>query len=403
VVRVYAYATNTDLQLQGLGEPRSCRDANPANVCEARARRHKMNFGDNAFSYEVAAAAWFVVLMSYVFVIMIAGRRGKPHVAVASYIPPVDISPAVAAWLLARGDMPRAVAAALVNMAAKGYVKLEQSSDLVSVMQVQGGSGQNLEPEEDALQHVLFRGYDCFDFDEGSKQLNEALKAFRTAMMNRGFSSGGGAPLVGGWVLSVAFAFVFLTTLGYTGPYERPRAMALVASLLITAGSLAMAMRTLPGALAKVATRMPWSTAPRRPWSGADTLPFSFLFVACGGLGGLAILDSTPAALIIAALLALNALLTGVIQRRTQAGREVLARLADYKEYLGKVEADSISRTNVADRVPEKLTTQQAYAIALDVDQGWGEQLVGSISDVVESSDLYFGQEPSDLQMGRHA
>ena len=362
-----------------------------------------MNFGDNSFGYEVAAAAWLVVLMSYLFVIMVAGRRGKPRIAVASYSAPPDISPAVAAWLLARGDMPRAVAAALVNMAAKGYVKLEQSSDLVSVTQVLDAPDQNLEPEENALQRVLFRGYDCFDFDEGSKQLNEALKAFRTAMMNRGFSSGGGAPLVGGWVLSVAFAFVFLTTLGYTGPYERPRAMALVASLLITAGSLAMAMRTLPGALAKVATRMPWSTAPRRPWSGADALPFSFLFVACGGLGGLAILDSTPAALIIAALLALNALLTGVIQRRTQAGREVLARLADYKEYLGKVEADSISRTNVADRVPEKLTTQQAYAIALDVDQGWGEQLVGSISDVVESSDLYFGQEPSDLQMGRHA
>ena len=362
-----------------------------------------MNFGNNTFGYELAAAAWLIVLVSYLFVIMISGRRGKPHVAVASYTAPADISPAVAAWLLARGDMPRAVAAALVNMAAKGYVKLEQSSDLVSVSQVLDASDRNLEPEENALQRVLFRGYDCFDFDEGSEQLNEALKAFRTAMMNRGFSSGGGAPLVGGWVVTIAAWFVMLASIGYTGPYERPRAMALVASLLITAGSLAMAMRTLPGALAKVATRMPWSTAPRRPWNGSDALPFSFLFVTCGGLGGLAILDSTPVALITAALFALNALITGVIQRRTQAGRDVLARLSDYKEFLGEVEADSISRTNAADRVPEKLTTQQAYAIALDVDEGWGEQLVGAISDVVERSDLYFGQEPSDVQMGRHA
>jgi hypothetical protein len=362
-----------------------------------------MNFGDNAFGYEVAVAAWFVVLIYYLFVTMVAGRGGKPRVAVASYNAPVDMSPAVAAWLLQRGDMPRAVAAALVNMAAKGYVKIEQSSDVVSVTQVPDASDRNLEPEEDALQCVLFRGYDCFDFDEGSKQLNEALKAFRTAMMNRGYTSGGGAPLVGGWVLTVAVAFVAVTSLGDTGPYERARWMAIVASLLITAGSLAMAMRTLPGAVAKVSTRMPWSTAPRRPWNGADALPFSFLFVACGGIGGLAILDSTPAALIVAALFALNALFTGVIQRRTQAGHEAMGRLADYKEYLGKVEADSISRTNAADRVPEKLTTQQAYAIALDVDKGWGEQLVGAIADVVESSDLYFGQEPSDLQMGRHA
>src|SRR5580658_2485427 len=99
-----------------------------------------MNFGDNAFGYEVAVAAWFVVLIYYLFVTMVAGRGGKPRVAVASYNAPVDMSPAVAAWLLQRGDMPRAVAAALVNMAAKGYVKLEQSSDLVSVTQLPGAS-----------------------------------------------------------------------------------------------------------------------------------------------------------------------------------------------------------------------------------------------------------------------
>ena len=118
-----------------------------------------MNFGNNTFGYELAAAAWLIVLVSYLFVIMISGRRGKPHVAVASYTAPADISPAVAAWLLARGDMPRAVAAALVNMAAKGYVKLEQSSDLVSVTQVLDASDRNLERArraERATQEKLF-------------------------------------------------------------------------------------------------------------------------------------------------------------------------------------------------------------------------------------------------------
>jgi len=347
-----------------------------------------MNFGDGAFGYEVAAVAWLVVLVYYLIVLMLAGRGEKPRVAVASYDAPVDVSPAVAAWLLQRGDMPRAVAAALVNMSAKGYVKLEQTTDLVSATLVPDASDQNLEPEEDALQRVMFRGYDCFDFDEGSAQLQDALDAFRTAMMNRGYSRGGNAPFVGGWMLSVAVAFLVLVTLGHSGPFERARGAAIVAILLFTAASLAVAMRTLPGALEKVATRMPWSSAPRRPWIGADTLPFSCLFMATGGIAGLAILVSPPAALIIAAILALNALFAGAIQGRTQAGREALGRLANYKEYLGRVEADSISRTNAANRVPEKLSTQQAYAIALDVDKGWGEQLVEAIADVVESAEF---------------
>jgi hypothetical protein len=43
-------------------------------------------------------------------------------VLVAQYNPPKEASPAVAAWLLERGALPRVMAAAIVNTAAKNYL-----------------------------------------------------------------------------------------------------------------------------------------------------------------------------------------------------------------------------------------------------------------------------------------
>ena len=158
--------------------------------------------------------------------------------------------------------------------------------------------------------------------------------------------------------------------------------------LLLIASSLAIALRTLPGALEKIATRMPWSTAPQRPWNGADARPFGLLLLAFGGIAALGFLNSIPTALIIAAFVVLNILFMGAIQMRSKEGREALRQLAEFKDYFARAESDAIGRTNAEAKVPEKFTEKEAYAIALHVDLGWGEQMVEAIADAVESAQL---------------
>jgi hypothetical protein len=80
-------------------------------------------------------ALTFVFL--YFVIVALAIRVFEPQpVLVAQYNPPKGASPAVAAWLLERGALPRALAAAIVSMAAKGYLKIEQSGDLYSITQL---------------------------------------------------------------------------------------------------------------------------------------------------------------------------------------------------------------------------------------------------------------------------
>ena len=76
---------------------------------------------------------------------------------VPRYEPPPGASPAVAATLLEPGDLPRSIAAALVNMAAKRYIRIEQNGDLFSLIKLDNQGSPALEPEEHILQRTLTR------------------------------------------------------------------------------------------------------------------------------------------------------------------------------------------------------------------------------------------------------
>jgi hypothetical protein len=342
--------------------------------------------------YDLAILGLVVVLAYYLFMSLAVRIPRSRRMAVASYEPAAGASPAVAAWLLECGNMPRAMAAALVNMAAKGYLTIEQSSDLFSVTKAANAAWETLEPEEDALGAALFRGYDCFDFDTPTKQLAEAVKAFRTALQDTTYVSASNLAYWPAWIISGLAIVSCMAKSLHQRLLERPHDHSGAVLLMIMFwifGSFAVAVRTIGRPMEKIASRLPGSTAPRRPWTGADWKPFSFLLLSFGGAAALALMTTPMAGLITAALLAINACFYHALQSRTRLGREVLARVADYKQFITAVDADAISRVETADHAPASLQAKNAYAIAFHVDRGWGEQFVNSIADVIEAAEMF--------------
>jgi hypothetical protein len=59
----------------------------------------------------------------------------------------------------------------------------------------------------------------------------------------------------------------------------------------------------------------------------------------------------------------------------TSAGRKIAGELAEYRNFLGEVDADAISRVNSSDHAPRDFNQKDAYALAFHLDLGWGEQL----------------------------
>ncbi len=348
-----------------------------------------LEFNNLVTGYESAVLALVLVFAYFVLVMLMLRIPGSRHISVPRYEPPRGASPGVAAWLLERGKLPRAMAAALVNMAAKGYLKIEQTEDLCSLTKLETESSEPLEPEEDALARALFRGYDCFEFDQTTPQLVQAVTAFRWALRDTTYFSAHIALSIPAWTLSCLGTFLALARGNYFTHLSKHFGIYSTFVIPLTFGCFIVAVRTLPGPLEKIASRLPGSTAPQRPWTGADSRPFTFLLMAVGGVALIALLSTTVAALLTAAFLVINAAFFYALQGPTAAGREVLAQLADYRKFLSEVEADAISRVNPADHAPAQLHTKNAYALAFHLDLGWGEQFVTSIADLIECAQVF--------------
>jgi Predicted membrane protein (DUF2207) len=122
-------------------------------------------------------------VLAFFGILLLLRKPVGREVLVPSYEPPSNVSPGVAAWLLNPGDLSRAMAAALANMAAKGYIKIEESDETLSVTQLATQCDQPLEDEEVDLMKFLFFDDDCFDFD-GTLKLYEIARVLRLALEN---------------------------------------------------------------------------------------------------------------------------------------------------------------------------------------------------------------------------
>jgi hypothetical protein len=353
-----------------------------------------LEFNTFVTEYGPAVLALLFVLAYYSFATLLLHLPGPAGILVPRYEPPPGASPAVAAWLFEPGKLPRAMAAAFVNMAAKGYLKIEQKGDLYSLTQLESGPSVELEPEEDALARKLLESYGWFDFDEATPQLSEAIRAFRQALKNTRYFSEHILLFMPAWIVSgLGMLFVFFHG-HYSRHFTKVDSRFVAADILVTLGCLIVAVRTLPGPLEKIASRFPSSTAPQRPWTSADSRSLTFLLATLGGLIVLVWLTTDAVALFAGAFMILNAGFYHALQGPTSVGRKISAQLAEYRSFLSEVEADPISRTNSPDDTPRELNQKNAYALAFHLDLGWGEQFVTSIADVIECADVLRSNRP---------
>jgi uncharacterized membrane protein len=81
-------------------------------------------------------------------------------------------------------------------------------------------------------------------------------------------------------------------------------------------------------------------------------------------------------------VIVLNIVCGVLLKSATVAGVEARRHLEGFKQYLISVEQDRLDKLNHPDLPPVLMEEYFAYAIALDVKEGWGDQLENALFGV---------------------
>lgn len=348
----------------------------------------------SAFLYVQAWIGLGTVLAYYVVLFVVFRAGTHRSIGVTQYEPPKGISPAVAANLTENGFYERAFAAALVSLASKGFLEIGQDEYRFSLKKLREPSGA-LPPEESLLLESLFAGRpDTYAFDSIEySRLCETYIDFKDVLDGCVEPDLISEHLPFWWVGVACSLMATIPVAGSVVELENGVSWVSVAYfgiwILLGGSCLVAALRVWPVTIHKLTSYIPWDDRPTRPLDLKDLIPVFLSVSAIAGFVFLAVLSSTKFALLVSALVILNTISRHTLEAPTRAGRKVLAELRDFREFLSRTDTDRLNRENQPGQTPVTLERYSAYAVALNVDDAWGEEFVENLVELLQWDQAY--------------
>jgi predicted membrane protein DUF2207 len=349
------------------------------------------------------AFVWTCVALTfayYVIVTIALHWRRKQKAEVTNYGPPSGISPAVAAYLLENGRYERAFAAALISLAAAGFLKIYEEGDHFALKKLNKASKPDA-PEEAAILDALFPepvatylfsatdtggiSYVCREFEKTITEIAEPELISRHWQL---------------WCAGLAFSiFVIILAIDllpiHVGVGQSAGVIYLGLLCVLCGACFVAALRAWPSTLRKLFSFLPGLGRPTLTLNLSDVIPFCLSISALFGFGLLASATTNQMATIVIALLFLAEIFRHVFEAPTIAGRQAIEKLKGFREFLARAEADRMNRENRPGHTPETLEANSGYAVALNVEHAWGQEFTGSLIQFLQMERAYDVPMPS--------
>jgi uncharacterized membrane protein YgcG len=317
---------------------------------------------------------WLVIVLGYYLVVWNrVGRDPEKGVIIPLFEPPKGFSPAGTRFLMRLDFDNKAFTAAVVDMAVKGYLTIEENDGDYSLRK-RNHLTAPLSSGERKLAGRLFSGLgDAVELKNQNHDIigkaRDALKSTLDNELNKVYFFRNSQFLIPG---------VGITLLGLA-------AMVLAASEAFQAGfsMLWLAIWTVACYFLVTAAWKKWQAVSgpgfRQWWKILAALGASVfaLFFLAGEVVGLFLLTnaiSLGAALVLLVLIVLNCLFFHLLKAPTLQGRRVMDQVEGFKLYLSVAEKERLEMFHPPEKTPELFEKYLPYALALDVENEWSEQ-----------------------------
>lgn len=332
--------------------------------------------------YLEAGVVVAAVLALYLLMWVRVGRDPDSGTIVVRYDPPDGFSPAALGYLRERGYDPAHLTAALVSLAVKGAVTIEQDGREWRIREA-GPLPDDASREERRLHGALLgAGTTLTLTGSSSERLRKGVKALKKQLerqlekdyfvTNRlWFAAGAVASVAGFAVLAWRARFDVGPEVWFLGVWLTFWSMG-VGTLLVRV------VRT-------------WSRAvsgdPFAAVGAVFITLFSVPFVAGEIFVGGMLYRWVPGHLVTAvvAIAVVNVAFYHLLERPTLKGRGVLDRLEGFRRFLGATEEDRLDRLQRPDRSLELFERFLPHAIALGVENEWAERFQDALTPAPRS------------------
>lgn len=330
----------------------------------------------------VGLAGLLLVVLYYLVVWVKVGRDPAAGTIVPLYEPPDNMSAPAMRYLERMGFDEKTFSCAILGLAAKGYLNIEQDESKSYRLHQKKDSSKAMErlaPDEKVVARKLFDDRTTLELSNTHHQLiGDAKKALSMAL-HTGMEK-----------------IYFVTNAGYLWPGALLSVASIVA--LLIAGSTQIDSGQMAAGGFMIIWLSGWTVgvagllhAVIRAWRGvrangitsdpaAITLTLFSIPFLIGEIIGLSVLCwalSIPVCAIIFLLIGANVLFHHLLKAPTRAGRQLMDRVEGFKMFLSAVDGQRLNTMTTVlppTRTPELFERFLPYAVALDVENAWAQQ-----------------------------
>ncbi len=345
------------------------------------------------------------------------GKDPEEGVIFPHYEPPSGYSPASLRYVLKMGYDNACFAAAIINLAVKGFLTIEEDDDDYS-LELTGEENIEMAPGEAAIVKKLFEKDTTYDLIANSPLMKKFIEALGGVVPIEADDSGKVTKIkltqknhrrIGGAVSAHKSSLqnnyekiYFLTNTAFF-------TVGLIITFIVLLASIVSQPDSMdPAAIFMIAWLTGWTFAVFSLvkqvyllWSNVNgilsALPailmtlFALPFIG-GELFGLYMLTeltsiSMSFVLLIAAII--NWLFYELLKAPTLAGQKLLDKIEGFKQYIDIAERHELDFKHPKGRSPELFEEYLPYALALDVEQQWGESFADVLAKAQAASGGY--------------
>lgn len=333
-------------------------------------------FLDENAATGIALIGTVLVFVYYVLIWRRFGRDPESGAIIPRFVPPDGLSPAATRFIRQMAFDKKAFSAALIDMATHGYLSIEEQGDSYRLNRQADADFAMLPNGERRIAKRLFVGTDSILLDnKNHEQLSRTVRSLRESLITE-FEAAhfqrNTTFFIAGLVLSVATMLITVMTGGTP--------VAIFSGLLLAFTCSAIVFVVLhfwgddvdPTFKPIIFRSLPTSKF------AVFALQIGFFIVATGfssmSAVGLQLLNNPLQSLSFALLGALNVLFFFLLKQPTRAGRTIMDEIEGFRMYLSVAEEERLNLLNPPEETPELFEKFLPYALALDVENEWGER-----------------------------